>query len=185
MDAPAVLEMAGKVASRYARRCWWADKDDMRQVATVAILEAHGTFDSSVGVPIEGYAWRAAVLAVRHYLWKNTAPVNESDHNVKNLRGVVRAPVEDALSVADENPTPEDEARRLLWHKRAHEAIRAVLDDGVDGHLAEDVLLHEMKPAEVARRHDVVVTSVYEAVSTARRRLRIDLELWELWNEQP
>ena len=43
--------VAEVAARRAKRKCWWADLDDLRQEAALAVHQAAGTFDPGVGVP--------------------------------------------------------------------------------------------------------------------------------------
>lgn len=69
-----VTQLAAKATRRYARACWWADPQDLKQGAELAALEALCTFDADVGAAPEQYVWKAIVLALKRQLWLDSTP---------------------------------------------------------------------------------------------------------------
>ena len=175
------LEVSKKAARRYARRCWWADVKDLEQEAVLATVKAAGTFDPAVGVPFAGYAWRAAILALKPYLWRQSSPVSASWGNIigRKLEGLQRAEVD--LTIPDDRGDPDT----VLDDKRWCEQVwrRAVALD-LSGGLAIEVLLLGEKSADVAARHGVPVQTVYNATTRAKARMTNDKELYELWTNR-
>lgn len=181
-DELAVAErVARKAAKRYARRCWWADVKDLEQEALLATVKAAGTFDPSVGVPFAGYAWRAAVLALKPYLWKQSSPVSASWNDMldRKLAGVQRAEVD--TTVPEEKDTPDDELDRRRW---CEEVWKRALAHDPSGGLAVAVLLNGEKSADVAARHGVPVQTVYNATTRTKARIAKDPDLWNLWTQR-
>lgn len=91
----AVVEEAVK---RYAKRCWWADRADMRQEAWMVACSAARTFKparwaTDPGNGLYWYAWRAVVVQLRNYLWRESAPVTAPQRKLDQLAGVQRAPL--------------------------------------------------------------------------------------------
>ena len=175
-------QVAIRAARKYKRRCWWACMDDLHQEARVAVIEAERTFDPEVGVPVEGYAYRAAMLALRTYTWKQSAPVSASDHTLESLRGVYHGQLEDVH--VDGGIAPDEDTELRRWHLRVRARIAGVLGEGEAGLLALRVLLGEAQPADVAREAEVPVAKVYAATLRARKAISEDLILYRLWKEQ-
>jgi len=175
------MDVAQKAARRYARRCWWADVKDLEQEATLATVKAARTFDPTVGVPFAGYAWRAAILALKPYLWKMSSPVSASWGDMLNrkLAGMHRAEVD--LTIQDERTLQDDELDQRRWCEQVWK--RAVALDPSGG-LAVEVLLMGEKSSDVAERHGVPVQTVYNATTRAKARMTNDKELWELWTQR-
>lgn len=168
--------LARAVASAYRRKVWWMETDDMAQVAECAILEAERTFDARVGVPRSAYLRRAAVLAVRASLWKQSAPV--SGRGERELRGLFRAPLTDSLPVdGDVGRGVEDKE----WKERVSARLEAVAGDDLELRVGLAILLSEEKPREAARRLAVPRTWIYRAVKRTRRAIADDPALFELW----
>ncbi len=183
MDTEELLKIATIAARRYARRVWWAKEEDMRQEALVAVLKARETFDPTHGAPFGAYALRAAMLAIRPYLWKNSSPVSESWHKLPTLRGVHRAPLTDAKDVLASTACPEAQLEHATWHEAVRDRLLA-LDPSRGLGLA--VLLERQKPEAVAQQHNVSLAEVRRAVARLRTAVRNDYSLWKLhWNGEP
>ena len=168
-----VVKIASGVAWRYARRCWWADVDDLIGEASRVVLEAARTWDPQVGVPFSGYAAKAAQRALSGYLWEQSSPVTSSDPRI--MAGTYRAEVDPEAHPVD--PT----APRLLddahWRLRVRAGIRRIAARTRDGEYAIPVLVHGVPPHEVPAPRQ----TVYRAVHLVRRKMRDDRELYQLW----
>jgi len=87
-----------QVAGSYARRCWWAELDDLKQEAWGAVLSAEKSWQPARG-PLRPYIYRAAALALRRWTLNNSSPVSAPWRDVNGLRGLLRAPVEEVAGV--------------------------------------------------------------------------------------
>lgn len=178
--------VAHRVARRYAARCWWAGLDDLLQVARLACVEAERTFDKRVGVPLDAYAWRAAVNSVRRYLWRMSAPVSASDHHQTEVAGMHRAPVEAALDEEASEPWADAVLNDTRWRGRVRSQLFRILARNMeigDCLLALRVVLDGERPAEVAREHSVPVAQVYEARRRAAALVLQSSQCYRLWQE--
>lgn len=171
MDTDEVLKMAAQAAARYKARCWWADVDDMTQEAAEAILRARRTHDPRVGVPVGAYCWRAAMLTLRRWAWKASAPVSASAHKLTELRGLHRAAVPEDLPALGRPDQLVGEARR---RERIWRIARQVAGDD-DEHTAQYVFMDHERP----RGLDPT------AVARVRRKLLASADLYDLWKEEP
>lgn len=180
------MRLASCIAAKYRARCWWAEYDDLRQEAILAMLEAGRTYDATRG-PVNAYMWRAACIAVRAFLWRNTAPVNASPHEFEELAGITRQAVDERMLVDEQ--TPDELLAVHQWRQRVSSTLCAVVyqahDDRTDDMLVHSVLFREVKPGCVAADSGVPVAHVYQAVKRARRRVSRDLELYNLWRTAP
>lgn len=178
-----VKRAAEGVARRYARRVFWADEDDLRQEAYVIAIDARRRWDPTVGVPLSAYAWRACALGLRNYLWRQSAPVTETDHRLTTLRGVHRAEVNEDCWRA---PSPDELLVAKRWHEDVQEQIAFVLKHGnVDTRLVLPVLIEERAPRHVAKELEVPVIRIYRSVRRARVLLSENALLHMLWDAPP
>lgn len=179
-----LVKVATKVARRYARRCWWADEEDLRQEAMVAALEClkEGRWDPEVGVPLNAYAWRACVNHLRSYLWRQSSPVSETDHNLENLRGVhhIEIPEDGFQDRVEPVEVLLDQAR---WNHAVREQVLFVLGAvGVD-RVVLRTLFDDDKPADVAEELGIPRNTLYRSLQRARTALRDNAMLYELMKE--
>ena len=175
-----IQQLAMSVARRYKRKCWWADVDDLTNEAAAAVVKALPNWDPEVGVPVEGYVWRAAAFACKHWLWKNTAPVNASSHSAKNLKGIHRVglrEIRDQASGCD----PYREYSDLEWRARVKAHLEELIASTPDGDLAAAVLLEERRPMDM----QADTQHVYKAAAILRNKLRQSYPLYKLWKELP
>lgn len=187
------LQVAERVAARYARRVFWADPEDLKQEATVAALAAQRTFDPRIGVPFAGYAWRACVLHLRAYVWANSAPVSETDHHLTDLRGVYRDSLDAAGDVVDGAAPPDEQldvARRQHAVRGQVSLVLAhalrngdVVDRLADAYIAERVLVDEVQPARLAAELEMPVQKVYRIAQRARTVLAENAVLYGMWED--
>lgn len=185
IDADQVLRIARAVAARYRKTCWWADFDDLVQTASVAVLEAHGTFDPQVGVPFSGYAARAASRQVSEALWKASTPLSGGLHDPeKHIAGVHHHHLGDlAGHVEDQNPTDPGEAiDEFRWRLRVRRRVRKLSRRTKNGDLAADVLLYGRSPGDLIR---ATGRNAYRAVELTRRKAKDDAVLYKLLHRRP
>ena len=175
-----IRQLAIAVARRYKRRCWWADLDDLTGEASAAVLKAVPNWDPEVGVPIEAYVWRAAAFACKHWLWKNTAPVNASSHSAKKLKGLHRVGLKEVRDQASDHD-PLREYTDMEWRQRVKAHLEEIIATTPNGDLAAAVLLEERRPVEM----EADVQHVYKAAAVLRKRLRQSYPLYQLWKELP
>jgi len=110
---------------RYKRKVWWADAGDLSQQAWLTALEASATFKPEVwgeeaGEGLYWYAWRAVVVQLRNYLWRQSAPVTAPQRKLGQLAGIVRAPLAD---IPKTSPAPLADA--LLDLQQVRDEVRA------------------------------------------------------------
>lgn len=205
IDAKDVLTIAKKAAQSYAK-CWWADRDDLVSEASVAILQAHKTWDPEVGVPWEQYVRIAAIRRLRQFLWHESSPVSGGLHDPrKNIAGVIRnftldmrdmhdtrcgrlneqhyVAASDALDshiVFASKPDPVGTIDQQDWRLKVRKRIRALARDGRDGDLAVEVLVRGRKPKDLIAETG---RDVHGAVHLVRRKLREDKRAYKLWQQ--
>lgn len=201
-DLTSASHPARRAARAYARKCWWAEVEDLEQTAFVATTRAMETFDPKVGVPLDAYLYRAAVLAIKPYLLAQSAPVSAPRSKRDELKGLVRvdsAYLETGATKNDgarsavkvgRNPTLEDQAppidvtiARERVVAKVRERLRMLLTDAKNTELALPVLLGVETSNDVAHRHGVDVQKIYLATLRAKRRIANDPALWQLWKD--
>lgn len=167
------LVVARKVAARYKARCWWADKDDLVQEATWAVLNAQQRFDPDKG-SWEGYAWRAAMQWLRGVVWKASAPVSASFHKLTELEGLVRAPVDDALHKVSPELPPDEAYENEAWRADVRGELRILVEDfaGPLRGAVLSVMLDEREHDDAAREFGLETKAVRRGVRHATERAR-------------
>jgi DNA-directed RNA polymerase specialized sigma24 family protein len=168
-------EVVPRIAGRYAAKCWWADRDDLEQEAWVAVLEAKSTWDPDRGVPLHWYAWRAAALRLRNYLWEHSSPVTGPRCRGEVLKGLTRAPAELLDDMAAKDPDEVEAVER--WWAGLSEHVREIVRCGRHGDLATRTLLGPETAVEVALDTGWSVSLVQKAAWRARKRIRDDIDL--------
>ncbi len=180
IGADTILKIAHDVARRFKRRCWWADMDDLTGEASRIVLEASRSWDPQVGVPFWGYAHTAAVRGLGAYLWQQSAPVSEKAHRRKDLAGVYKT---DVNKIDEEKFADVPDAGELLdetrWRDRVRHQIERLAAVTPNGHLAVQVLVHEIQPADL----EAPRSEIYRAVHLVRRKIKEDYDLYYLWDE--
>ena len=180
LDA-ALVVLARIAASRYKRKCWWADRAALEQQAWVAMLEAQRTHDPQTGVPFAGYAWRAIINQLHGAVLRESAPVSAPDRKLPDLKGIYREMLDAGL--VDPTGDPYHLLVQLERRARLLRALDAVMSNEKDGDLAAAVLLREETPREVARTRRVPVQRVYAAVRRAKIHISRDYLCWRFWQE--
>ncbi len=181
-----VQAVAARVARRYAQRCWWADEGDLRQEAITAGLDAiiPGQWDAAVGVPLQAYVWRACVLHVRAYLWRNSSPMSETHENLRGLKGVHRSNLDEGI--VDQATRVDALLDSCRWIARAREQIEFVLSKAYGDKaaaVAVRMLLEETPPRELAVEVGLPVARVYRITQRARALLGENLALCKMVEE--
>ncbi len=192
---PQLDRVAKKVSHFYARRCWWADPNDLLQEARLAVERAKRTFDPTRGDL--GYFYRAAKLAVANSLWRDSSPVSGDVYRPKGLEGKHRVELTERVEeLALDPPTfridlkmgppsPELTVDTVRWRVRLQIRVRELLEDNTDTlTLAYPVLVEDQKPAEVAKREGVPVRRVYLATQRARYRISGDETINQIWSDR-
>lgn len=181
-----------KIAGRYARRVWWADRQELEQVGHLAIAEASRTFDPRVAAcPFIGYAQRAVVLAMRRHLWSVSAPVSGGKHRPeKSMRGLYRTaivsgedPEEVGAVLRDESAGGEQLLDEVEWRRRVRERLTAVATSLGMAPLV-NVMLEEASAAEVGRRYGISAERVVAMTSKLRAALSKDANLSYLFEHR-
>ena len=183
-----IISNASKAASRYRRKCWWADPEEMVQEAVAAQLKAAPNWDHLCGVPFGAYLWRVAVLSIRNWLWRSSSPVSSS-HRPERMRGLhhlslmVFTPDGDSYERPELriSTTPETNARISERTRKVQTRLVELL--GADGaKLAIGILSKEYTPGDLAYENDIAPALVYRMMREIRARLH-DKELYDLWAE--
>ncbi len=181
-DTERVHKLINRVARAYARRCWWADEKELRNVGWEAVLTAEEkkTYDPAVGVPYDKYMKRVAVLSMREALWRASAPVSAPKGHADRLRGVHHGSLDLAAREADATPWSDQLVADRRWRIKARNyLLRAVLGDDLAS-LGLRCLLSEEKPQDFADRFGIDVAKVYRARARAKEAIFNSLELYRL-----
>lgn len=198
VDVTSPSHPARRAARAYAAKCWWAEVEDLEQCAFVATTRAMETFDPKVGVPLDAYLYRAAVLAIKPYLLAQSAPVSAPRHRRDELKGLTR--VSDSFMLNDgeggqytlDRPTgvltddkeePDVILSRESLVSAVRERLRTLLTDAKHTEIALPVLLDAENSHDVAHREGVDVRTIYLATLRAKRRIAGDPAMWRLWHE--
>lgn len=178
-----MIAVASKVAKLYARRCWRADEDDLRQEALVVAQAALRTFDPTKGLPFAAYAWRACAQRLARYLWRSGSPVSAPDHHVRELRGLHGASLEMSEYVDLGSHVGEllDDHR---WHSRVREQLTFLFQQTEDAHVAARTLLDDEQSSVVAAEAGIPVARVYRITARAKKLLAASARLHELHTER-
>ena len=179
---------ARRAARAYARKCWWAELEDLEQTAFVATTRAMETFDPKVGVPLDAYLYRAAVLAIKPYLLAQSAPVSAPRSKRDELKGLIRVEINSTAngkpwqisSAPNTVDVTLDRVQLVAW---VRERLHELLIDAKQTEIALPVLLDLETSSEVAQRHGVDVQTIYLATLRAKRRIANDPALWQLWKD--
>lgn len=188
MNTEQAQHLVTVAARRYARKCWWADPDDLRQVGHLAVVQARRTYDLRVGVTPVQYYWRAILFSMSRYLWKESAPVSGGGHRPElALKGCVRASLDDpAVGPRQVDAlTPEDRVEDARWLARVQAQLGALArEDGAGGANVLAVLLEHAPAQELADVRGTRLHAIYRATSELRRRVSNDEALYELMRER-
>lgn len=182
--------IAKEVARRYASRCWWADLADLQQQAWVVVLEVYrcnpplldsGDLDRD---RLGSFAWVAAMRQLSRYLWRQSAPVSATDHEIKQLSGIHHCQLD--LQVPDQSGDPE-----YLFHQfEVRERIRHRILE-LCGYVQEDawmlavlkILMDGEKPGTASTELGLPSYGVYRMTEWVKFRINGDEKLLELVSE--
>ena len=184
----AMTRVARQVASAYAKRCWWAERDDLEQQCWTIVLEVRNFWaarDEAGNIDMRyfgGTAYVAAMRQMQRYLWRESALVSLSDHECNHeVAGMLRrAPIENPETGADwlvsETPTAHElldvQEREVALRLRVVALMGGTLSPWVEAAMA--VVLDQEKPALVAKKMGLPVWQLYREVSWMRQRVRND-----------
>lgn len=179
-------KVARSVARRMARKCWWADVEDLQQEALLEMLKARPRFDPRVGVPLEAFLRKAAYDAVGRALLKSSAPVSASWHKMKELVGLHRAAVD--INEADLQPWADTVLAQKEWTVRTRKRLAKILQrhmEETDAAMVLRVVLNEEAPKKVAADNSVAPARVYALRRKASLLILQDWQCYHLWKEIP
>lgn len=187
--------IARYVAGRYAARCWWADAQDLEQQAWAVVLEVLREYpptypDGNLNRDVFGAtAHVAAMRQLSRYLWRQSSPASAADCELRELAGVLRAPIGQLGHVRDSSKLVELMSRQLpidevVWYSEARGKIRARVEDlcGRDELVRAglSVLLDGEAPREVVEATGLDVWSVYKTTEWMKGKIRVDGKLRDL-----
>lgn len=187
---------------------------DLLQEASLAILQARVTFnpgftgtrpEDEAGEEVlveqrwDSYAYRAACIAIRRYLWRNKLPVQvprslaETELGITSVGfeapvssargqyGGARRDIRETLPAAEANPFERyAEAQMSMRVARLLDATRK---EDPATKLALGRLKTGERPAEFAKRKKVPVADVYASTFRLKRALKRSPEALQLWQE--
>lgn len=209
ISAPEVQHLAQQAANYYTRTLRSAahHASDLLQEATLAILQARATFNpgfenakgegESTEARFATYAYRAACIACRRYLWRNKLPVQvprrdaERDLGIQSVALDAPAPMMQgeaghravARSVADDTENALERYAAMQLSGRIEKLLKdAAAADRELKHGVKLVLSGE-KPREYAARTKVPVSDVYSSSSRLKKALKASPEALQLWQE--
>lgn len=193
-DADIVEQVVGAYLrrSRYAR----VIPEDLRQEAHAAIATARRTYTIERG-DWNGYAYRAAWLALASFLVSEASPVTRKEKGARNdarrvsdtflfnfgavtNRPALAGQMKEAFRECETfmlAPNVEDVVGTAEWDAVVRERVLVVCRGDLD---IVRILMEETTPAEVAATRGIPVSRIYNAVAGARARLSDDLELYSL-----
>lgn len=183
-----VRRVAKSCAKRFANRVFWADFGDLLQEAYLSALTAVRSWDPEVGVPLRAYLWRACVNGLTLYCWKQSSPVSETDHRIKDgeLRDVFHTELSDELPL-DDGTSPEHMLQDASWNHGVRVQLSFLLQQ-VQGEKATAaalrVLLDEEPSSHVADTEGLSTKQVYRATLRARQSIASNALLYSLWKDR-
>lgn len=186
-------DIAQKLASRYVRRCWYVEREELEQVARLAMVYAIDKYDPSRGrtgdIALGSYLWFVARNDVARAVMKASSPVSAT-HRPTEAIGTTRATLtitfEGQQIERPELSSEPDALDELLETSQRVQQIRKRLEAlvGADGAVfAIKVLTGDIKPAQVAEKNKVPVSTVYAYNQRIREALRSDPQLYALWSD--
>ena len=155
------------IVNAYLRKCSWLEEDDLSQEAELAKLEAARTWKAT-GAPLEAYQATVVAHTLCRYVWNAQWPVYAPTRHLPAGVDLGKASVTTACNIRYTAVQPEER----MDSERATAMVREALALLSIGDLASEVLLHERKPAVVARARGVSVQQVYRAARDAKRALQ-------------
>lgn len=172
--------MARKVAYKVARRCWWADHEELVQAALLQVVKGYANFDPAIQC-FDAWCGEVCRRAVYRSLIRASAITSGHQHSPSSVRGVLRESVEMLESFHASHETPD----AAYAHARNVANIRTGLLEalGNEGSVefALAVLGGEWSAAELAEANGLPVEDVYATTSKVRRRIERSGVLYRLW----
>jgi DNA-directed RNA polymerase specialized sigma24 family protein len=183
-----------KIAHSYARKCWWAEEEDLNSEGWIAALEAERTRDPSR--PMAPYVATAVRRAIANFLVRQSSPVSASWHERHALYGLQRAPLDtlempkppagtadarkrDALAAtgaADDRGWADDLLDQQRWRVRVMARLLNVI--GEENEEGLDILIGVQR--RVGRRPRWLL----ESFDSVEEKIRNDPELKRIWEER-
>lgn len=187
-----VQSIAERAARHFRRKVWWAPWDDMVQEGLMAIHQASHTFDPETGCAWDGYAYRAAYVAIRAYLWRTSHPVcaNREDRpQLKSCKFHILSSDGEQLRgrplgasswwvVESTDAHPVDELCQASRENRIMRRLFELADGVKNGRAALRHLMNEQNARGGTPKE------VYTAAYRLKRKIENDYELYKLWDNR-
>lgn len=184
-----MARIAKDVAWKYARRCWWQDRQEIEQQAWTVVLEvkkhhaprdAAGEIDRNIFGAI---AYKAAMRQLSRWMWRESSPVSTTDHDVKNMGDAFRAPTTKLERAEFSPPSPEDlvDEKRLL--KALTKRVYELCGNTLYVRATMLILMEGEKPAEIAKALGIDIWILYRTNEWMKIVLRSDSKMLELAQE--
>ena len=173
-------------ASSYVRKVWWMSREEIEQQGWLYALEImrQGTYDPAVGVPLFSYLKRGVSRLLWNFVCAESAPVSASRRDAGKLKGLLRAPIEDAPEGVSDLRHEHRDAMQAAWRRTR---IETLLTGTVGAQKTEQALPYllreELDYKRAAARAGVSVAEVKQAVTAVRRTISQDSSMWALWAE--
>ena len=150
------------VVDRFARKCWWADKDDLYQEAALVEIQV-----TAKGYPSDSYLQKCVAKRLSSVLWEMSSPVSApKDRRREKLSGLHRAAMPETLY------SSEFDVEDHVLLKRALERVENRMPHLFD--VASQVLMGE-RPRDIEGASGVSRRFIYDAVARVRKALKEDL----------
>ena len=162
--------------SKYARKCWWIDADELRQTAWVAALEAHRRWDPERG-PIGPYAGTIVKRAVSAHLLHESTIVSATNRAAarRELLTTSRADLEEIARVASASTWADDLLDDKRWRVRV---LARLLELVGENELGLDALTGE------APRSGRTPAWLLALKTDTRTKIETDEELRAIWKDR-
>lgn len=179
-------EAARIVTSKVIRWCGWLGRDEVFQQAYLVTLEARANFDPERG-ELRSYLISVAYRNIARWACRMSSPVRLSSWALSRADRQTISKIASVLvdAYVDEALDAEQEEMRRRWVAAVKARVRELLASHQSAvpELIE-ILLDEHKPREVAARLALDISKIYNATQHARRQLRRDATLTQLWSER-
>lgn len=175
-DEAEIDKIVAQTSRKYARKCWWAEEDELRQVAATAAAVARPHFNPEVG-KVGPYFGRAIKRGVSNFLIRASCPASSSWHDRFKTIGIKRVGEEDPEAAKVLDGEDHGWADRILDDKRLRVRLLARLFEvvGADGRPGLEAMLSETK------RGGRVAAPVQASIDLAVARIRADDECRMFW----
>lgn len=173
-----------EAARRYARRCWWASKDDLMQEGWLAALTAQRTWKANGAAGFRWYVWRAVINAMRNLLLRESAPVKAGWHNLHKLKGLTRAPVSELRGWVHPGLSQEERLALARWDASTRDIAKKVVAAGKHATEVSMVLFEGQRVSAVSEETGIKRRSLLRACKNARDRIREHPDAQDLWESR-